>query len=69
MSGDEPLPEVNKALVEDAPRVVRLRMPPDFHRSTVSDHVACGRGLCDAQWSPDGTRLAFISSSRDHKDA
>ena len=24
ISGDEPLPEVNKALVEDAPRVVRL---------------------------------------------
>ena len=24
VSGDEPLPEVNKALVEDAPRVVRL---------------------------------------------
>ena len=24
VSGDEPLPEVNKALIEDAPRVVRL---------------------------------------------
>jgi dipeptidyl aminopeptidase/acylaminoacyl peptidase len=52
-----------------APRVVRLQMPPDAHRSTVSDHVACGGEICDVQWYPDGSHLAFISSSRDHKDA
>ena len=52
-----------------APRVVRLAMPPDAHRSTVSDHVACGGALCDAQWYPDGSALAFVSSSRDHKTA
>ena len=51
------------------PRVVRLQMPPDAHRSTVSDHVACDDGICDVQWYPDGSHLAFISSSRDHKDA
>lgn len=51
------------------PRVVRLQMPPDVHRSTVSDHVACRDGICDVQWYPDGSHLAFISSSRDHKDA
>ena len=44
-------------------------MDPDFHRSTVSDHIACGTRLCDAQWTPDGRTLAFISSSRDHKRA
>lgn len=52
------------------PRVVRFQMPPDAHRSTVSDHVACDDGnICDVQWYPDGSHLAFISSSRDHKDA
>ncbi len=52
------------------PRVVRFQMPPDAHRSTVSDHVACdGGNICDVQWYPDGSHLAFISSSRDHKDA
>ncbi len=50
-------------------RVVRLQMPPDPHRSTVSDHIACGGAICDAQWYPDGSHLAFISSSRDHKQA
>ena len=45
-------------------------MPPDQHRSTVSDHVACGGStICDVQWYPDGSHLAFISSSRDHKSA
>ena len=51
------------------PRVVRLQMPPDQHRSTFTDHIACGGTLCDAEWAPDGSQLAFVSSSRDHKDA
>lgn len=56
-------------LDEDGPRMVRLRMPPDQHRSTITDHIACGGSLCDAEWAPDGSSLAFVSSSRDHKDA
>ncbi|MFN2563608.1 MAG: DPP IV N-terminal domain-containing protein, partial [Gemmatimonadaceae bacterium] len=52
------------------PRVVRFQMPPDQHRSTVSDHVACSGGtVCDVQWYPDGSHVAFVSSSRDHKSA
>ncbi|HEX4936634.1 MAG TPA: DPP IV N-terminal domain-containing protein, partial [Gemmatimonadaceae bacterium] len=49
--------------------MVRLQMPPDQHRSTVSDHIACGDVICDTQWYADGSRFAFISSSRDHKQA
>ncbi len=52
-----------------APRVVRLRMPPDQHRSTITDHIACGGVFCDVEWAPDGSQLAFVSSSRDHKQA
>ena len=53
----------------DQPEVVRFDMEPDVHRSMVSDHVRCGTGLCDLLWYPDGSRLAFVSSSRDHKEA
>jgi dipeptidyl aminopeptidase/acylaminoacyl peptidase len=53
----------------DAPRVVRLDMPPDQHRSTITDHIACGGVFCDVEWAPDGSELAFVSSSRDHKEA
>ncbi len=52
-----------------APRVVRLRMPPDPHRSGVCDHVFCGGTFADVEWAPDGSSLAFVSTSRDHKEA
>jgi dipeptidyl aminopeptidase/acylaminoacyl peptidase len=51
------------------PRLVRLDMPPDQHRSTITDHIACGGVFCDVEWAPDGSELAFVSSSRDHKEA
>jgi dipeptidyl-peptidase-4 len=70
-----PLPEdkeifrVNRVVIHvDGPRVVRMQMPPDQHRSTVTDHIALRTGeLADAQWSPDSSQLAFVSVSRDHK--
>src|SRR5258708_20097583 len=51
------------------PQLVRLQMPPDAHRSMVSDHVACGGRICDLLWYPDTSAIAFVSSSRDHKHA
>ena len=44
-------------------------MDPDPHRSTLCDHIACRGEWADVQWHPDGSRLAFVSSSRDHKQA
>ncbi len=53
------------------PKVVRLKMPADMHRSTIeSDHIAAQNGeLLDVEWSTDESQLAFVSSSRDHKSA
>ena len=51
-------------------RVVRLQMPPDSHRSSITDHVAGPGGIfLDVEWSADGSQLAFLSNSRDHKRA
>ena len=72
MPGDSVVFRIERVIVSLAdgqPRVVRLQMPPDAHRSTVSDHIACGGEICDVQWYPDGSHLAFVSSSRDHKSA
>jgi dipeptidyl aminopeptidase/acylaminoacyl peptidase len=70
-----PLPEdkeifrIHRIVIHlDGPRVVRLQMPPDQHRSTITDHIAIRGGqLADAEWSLDSSQLAFVSVSRDHK--
>jgi len=74
LPGDSVVFRISRVIVDrnpgGTPRVIRLQMPPDAHRSTVSDHVACDGGtVCDLQWYPDGSHIAFISSSRDHKHA
>ena len=52
----------------DGPRTVRLKIPPDQHRSTFTDDIKSRiGGLEDVQWSPDGSRIVFVSTSRDHK--
>lgn len=74
LPGDSVIFRVQRVVValdggDGKPKVTRLQMPPDQHRSTVSDHIACGLEVCDLEWFPDGSQLAFVSSSRDHKQA
>ncbi len=70
LPGDEHIFMIERVVIHlNGPRVVRLKMPPDNHRSTTSDHVAGGGGWLDLEWSADGSELAFVSSSRDHKEA
>ncbi|MEO2004641.1 MAG: DPP IV N-terminal domain-containing protein, partial [Candidatus Poribacteria bacterium] len=54
--------------VENA-TMTRLQMDPDQHRSTICDHVYCGGTWADIDWSESGSQLAFVSTSRDHKEA
>ncbi|MEP7347613.1 MAG: DPP IV N-terminal domain-containing protein, partial [Gemmatimonadaceae bacterium] len=73
MPGDSVIFRITRVIVSQGPdgrpKLVKLQMPPDAHRSTVSDHIACGGEICDVEWYPDGSHLAFVSSSRDHKTA
>jgi dipeptidyl-peptidase-4 len=70
--GDSIVPVIHRVIIDvsaDAPRMVRLQMGPDQHRSTLCDHIACRGGeLADVEWYPDGSHLAFVSTSREHKD-
>ncbi|MHA6206170.1 DPP IV N-terminal domain-containing protein [Dyella soli] len=70
--GDKDVTMIERVVVDVAERkVLRLKMAPDQHRSTLCDDVSCGRdgGWDDVQWAPDAQTLAFVSSSRDHKQA
>jgi len=69
LPGDKVVTTIQRVVVHlDGPRVVRLKMPPDEHRSTTTDDIKDRGGtIADLQWSPDGKRLVFVSTSRDHK--
>ncbi len=69
--GDKDVTMIERVVI-DVPsgRMTRLKMGPDQHRSTLCDDVSCrgGAGWDDVAFSPDGRQLAFVSTSRDHKD-
>jgi dipeptidyl aminopeptidase/acylaminoacyl peptidase len=70
LAGDTDAAMIERVIVDvEAHRVVRLKMPPEPHRSSLCDDVSCagGHGWDDVQWSEDSTHLAFVSTSRDHK--
>ncbi|MFN3311640.1 MAG: DPP IV N-terminal domain-containing protein, partial [Thermomonas sp.] len=71
-AGDKDVTLIERVVLDlsgDAPRTIRLQMPPDQHRSTCADDIVCGDGWEDVQWAPDGKTLAFVSTDRGHKSA
>ncbi len=70
MPGDSVIFRIERVILDvETNEMVRLDMPADQHRSTITDHIAYRGGWADIDWSEDGSELAFVSSSRDHKDA
>jgi dipeptidyl-peptidase 4 len=64
LPGDSVMAMLHRVVIDvDAGTVTRLRMPPDYHRGTLGDDIRMG----DYVWSPDGSKLAIASVSRDHK--
>ena len=70
LPGDDTITMIQRVVIDvDAAKVVRFQMPPDQHRSTLCDDVQCRGGEWgDVQWHPDGSQVAFVSTSRDHKN-
>ncbi|WP_411281334.1 DPP IV N-terminal domain-containing protein [Gemmatimonas sp.] len=73
LPGDSVVSMIHRVIVDlsaASPTVVRFNMPADQHRSSVCDHISCSGGeLSDVEWYADGSKLAFLSNSRDHKIA
>ncbi|MBW8867651.1 MAG: DPP IV N-terminal domain-containing protein [Acidobacteria bacterium] len=69
LPGDETVTMIHRVVIDaDSARVVRFQMPPDQHRSTLCDDLACRGGEWgDVQWSADGSTVAFVSTARDHR--
>ncbi|HEX8197616.1 MAG TPA: DPP IV N-terminal domain-containing protein [Pyrinomonadaceae bacterium] len=71
LPGDADVTMIERVIIDvDSARVIRLKMPPDQHRTTLCDDISCNGGdFTDTEWSADSLSLAFVSSSRDHKKA
>lgn len=70
LPGDKEVAMIHRVVIEvDTPKVIRLQVPADPHRSTLCDDIICSGGFDDNEWSDDSSTLAFVSSSRDHKVA
>ena len=70
LPGDKDITTIERVIIEvNGPKVVRFKMAPDPRRGSLSDDInSAGLGFDDVNWSPDGTELAFVSTSRDHKE-
>jgi dipeptidyl aminopeptidase/acylaminoacyl peptidase len=68
LPGDSNVIMIQRVIINvDAPKVVRFRIPPDFHRGTLSDDISSSGTFDDVDWNPNDNELAFVSTSRDHK--
>ncbi len=70
LPGDSNIAMIHRVIIEtDGPKVIRLQVAPDPHRASLSDDISsAGEGLDDVEWTDDGKQLAFVSTSRDHKE-
>lgn len=70
LPGDEDIARIHRVIIEvENAKVIPLKLAPDAHRSTLCDDISCDGGFTDTEWNEESTQLAFVSSSRDHKQA
>lgn len=70
LPGDKVIPTIRRVVIDvEQPKVVSFDIPADPHRATMSDDIASSGTFDDIEWNPNGKELAFVSSSRDHKEA
>ena len=64
LPGDSVVAMLSHVIIDvDAGKVTRLQLAPQFHRGSIGDNIT----MADYNWSPDGSKLAMVSTNRDHK--
>lgn len=67
---DSDIIRIQRVIIEvENAKVIRLKIPSDARRGTLCDDIACSGSFDDNEWNTDASKLAFVSSSRDHKEA
>jgi len=68
LPGDKEIATIRRVIIDvENPKIVSLNIPADPHRATLSDDIASSGTFDDIDWKADGTEMAFLSTSRDHK--
>jgi dipeptidyl aminopeptidase/acylaminoacyl peptidase len=70
LPGDKEVIKIQRVIIEvETGKIIRFKSTADDRRSTLCDDVACTGSFDDNEWSTDGSKLAFVSTPRDHKKA
>jgi len=68
LPGDKEIPMISRCVINvDDAKVIMFNIPPDPHRASLSDDISSSGTFDDIDWNPDGFEVAFLSTSRDHK--
>ncbi len=68
LPGDKVIATIRRVIIDvENAKVVSLQIPPDPHRATLSDDIASSGTFDDIDWKADASEMAFLSTSRDHK--
>jgi len=66
---DKDIIRIHRVIIEiDNSKIIRLQIPSDARRGTLCDDISCSGSFDDNEWSADAGKLAFVSTSRDHKE-
>src|SRR4249919_2244659 len=66
LPGDPDVAMISRVIIDvDTGKMTRLLAAPDFHRAMSEDNIDMGEYL----WSPDGSKLGFVSTDRFHKNS
>jgi dipeptidyl-peptidase 4 len=66
LPGDPDVAMISRVVIDvDTGKMKRLLMQPDFHRAMSEDNIDMSEYL----WSPDGSKLGFVSTDRFHKNS
>ncbi|SES17206.1 S9 family peptidase [Pedobacter rhizosphaerae] len=69
LPGDKEIATIRRVIIDvESPKVISLNIAPDQHRGTLSDDIASSGTFDDIDWKADGSEMAFVSTSRDHKN-
>lgn len=69
LPGDKVIATIRRVIIDvENVKTISLQIPPDAHRASLSDDIASSGTFDDIDWKVDGSEMAFLSTSRDHKN-